>query len=126
MAQAFMGAFYFPNPDLLKVPQETNRDKYGFLLPYPLVDNDQFIRFSNCYTDKVEYRESQWKRLLQENGNTPPERSEKVKRYIRKGIPCSIRGKMWFYYSGAEIKWSENKNAYAGLISQLTARKNAD
>lgn len=114
-----MGPFYFPNPDILKASYSADIDKYGFQLPYPLVDSGNLKKFLKTYLDKLQYRESQWRKLLMDYDNIPPGRCEKVKRYIRKGIPCNLRGKMWFYYSGAEAVWIANQGLYADLISRL-------
>ncbi|KAI8816494.1 uncharacterized protein EV422DRAFT_285515 [Fimicolochytrium jonesii] len=51
-----------------------------------------------------------------------PPPSEKVKRYLRKGVPHHLRKHVWFHYSGAEALWKEEM----GLYMLLTCREEQD
>jgi len=49
-----------------------------------------------------------------------PARSDKTKRYIRKGIPPEWRGAAWFWYAGGPAKLIEQPNLYWDLVEQVS------
>lgn len=53
---------------------------------------------------------------MKETGGVLPLPSVKVKRYIRKGIPPSFRGKCWLHYSGAEALMKQNVGLYQDIV----------
>ena len=55
-----------------------------------------------------------------------PTRSDKTKRYIRKGIPNAIRGQAWMYYSGAEELMFENPGHYNNLLTRIQEARSSN
>ena len=48
-----------------------------------------------------------------------PPKSDKVKRYIRKGIPPDWRGAAWFWYAGGPQKLAQSPGLYWDLVEQV-------
>lgn len=48
-----------------------------------------------------------------------PPKSDKVKRYIRKGIPPDWRGAAWFWYAGGPGKLAQSPGLYWDLVEQV-------
>lgn len=46
-------------------------------------------------------RTKRWEDLLAQSSGVLPDKSQSLKKCIRQGVPSSIRGKVWFKYSGA-------------------------
>ncbi|KAL1914797.1 uncharacterized protein VTP21DRAFT_7889 [Calcarisporiella thermophila] len=102
------------------------RDQYGFKKTSQWLTLKDFAEFESKYGPVLERRRHKWETLIQEHGGNLPSRSTKVKRYIRKGIPSSLRGKAWLYYSGADRKMHRHPGLYTKLIcdAQLQGSRN--
>jgi hypothetical protein len=102
------------------------RDRYGFKKASNNITVQEYDAWFNKYDDYVTRRRNKWITLLEKNGlptSNPtefPERSEKVRRYTRKGYPPEWRGAMWWFYSGGQFKMDQGE--MAGLYSQLLER----
>lgn len=48
-----------------------------------------------------------------------PPRSDKVKRFVRKGIPPEWRGEAWFYYSGGPARLASHRGNYENLVGRI-------
>lgn len=101
-----------------------DRDRYGFRKKTVFCTQDEYNAWWDKYKVYLQRRKRKWVRLLKENGiyrddDRPvrfPPRSDKLKRYIRKGIPAEYRGSAWFWYArGHEIL-----NAHPGLYERLS------
>ena len=97
------------------------RDRYGFRIVSQYVTLAQHRSWDASYSEYVERRRKKWVVLLREQGlptHQPerfPERSQKVKRFVRKGIPPEWRGAAWFWYAGGH----EELNRHLGLYQRL-------
>ncbi|KAJ3072846.1 hypothetical protein HDU98_002769, partial [Podochytrium sp. JEL0797] len=97
-------------------------DRYGFSRSFQYVSKEDYEAFDRYYNVITQRRTRKWESLLKRTGGQLPARSEKLKRYIRKGIPYHLRESCWFHYSGAEKYMSNNP----GLFSMLTYKENSD
>ncbi|KAI7903218.1 rab-GTPase-TBC domain-containing protein [Cokeromyces recurvatus] len=93
-----------------------SRDQYGFLKSSQWVTEEDYNEFQNKYAPIMKRRLLKWKQLLADNNGQWPARSNKIKRYIRKGIPPDLRGQAWLHYSGAKAKMEANKGLYFDLV----------
>lgn len=123
------------NPTTFVSPSDdTCRDRYGFKKQSPFVTEAQFDAWWKEYNPYLERRKKKWLQLMKDNGlsvtNDQPQRfppkSEKLKRYIRKGIPAEWRGNAWFYYAKGSEKLNANKGVYEKLCLQTVGLKNSD
>ncbi|KAF2500601.1 RabGAP/TBC [Lophium mytilinum] len=101
------------------------RDRYGFKKATQNVTADQYDVWNMEYTMYLARRRKKWEALMKQH-NLPtdnptrfPPRSDKVKRYIRKGIPPEWRGAAWFWYAGGTEKLTQNPGLYWDLVEQV-------
>lgn len=101
------------------------RDRYGFKKISHYVTLDKYEAWEKPYNEHVERRTVKWNALMKQYGlgtNKPtrfPGRSEKVKRYIRKGIPPEWRGAAWYWYAGGPGRQAKDPNLYWSLLQQV-------
>jgi len=82
---------------------DVERDRYGFKISYQYISRESQLLFQRNYQVILERREARWNSLIRDNGGRIPQKiTDKVKRFIKKGIPQDLRPKCWFKYSGAE------------------------
>ncbi|KAJ3229877.1 hypothetical protein HDU78_008784 [Chytriomyces hyalinus] len=98
------------------------RDQNGFLRSFQYFSRQDYIAFDKYYTTLSDRRAAKWDMLLRRSGGNLPVKSDKLKRYIRKGIPRHLRQSCWFRYSGGEKLLTEN----SGLYSMLSLREAKD
>lgn len=109
-------------PPLL--PGTDTRDRYGFRKASHHVTLDQYEAWNGPYTAFAANRRTKWVELLKESGlptedpTTFPPRSNKVKRFVRKGIPSEYRGAAWFWYAGGFEHLNRNPGLYDQLVRQ--------
>ncbi|KAL4965902.1 plasma-membrane choline transporter-domain-containing protein [Aspergillus stella-maris] len=110
-------------PPPLSTPTET-RDCYGFRKATSYVTIQQYEVWNASYSGFAANRKAKWAELLRENGlpaNNPtkfPQKSDKVKRFVRKGIPAEYRGAAWFWYAGGYEHLNRNPGLYDQLVRQ--------
>ncbi|XP_075235859.1 growth hormone-regulated TBC protein 1-like isoform X2 [Lycorma delicatula] len=89
-------------------------DEYGFERP-PDFDYISYEDFMSEYLKVLAKRAKKWSDLLG-NGRSIM-KNRLAKRYIRKGIPCEHRGKVWLAVSGAEaLKSDYEANLFQSLL----------
>ncbi|KAL1978391.1 hypothetical protein VTN31DRAFT_1250 [Thermomyces dupontii] len=115
------------------LPGTDGRDRYGFRKASHYVSLSQFESWNSQYSSFVEVRRQKWVELLESAGLptqspvTFPPRSNKIKRYVRKGIPSEYRGAAWFYYAGGFEHMHRNPGHYAELVRKaMSSPRNND
>ncbi|CAG8603251.1 912_t:CDS:2 [Paraglomus occultum] len=96
--------------------RNSDRDQYGFKKSYQWISREKYAEFEAVYSRIQARRKIKWDTLLAENSGLFPSRNSKIKRYIRKGVPPSLRGQVWFHYSGAETKMKVHPGLYDMLV----------
>jgi hypothetical protein len=100
------------------------RDRYGFKKANQHITVQQYDAWNEGYTEYLERRRKKWHLLMKhhglstENPNRFPSKSDKVKRYVRKGIPHEWRGAAWFWYAGGPAKLVQESGRYWHLVEQ--------
>ncbi|KAF2007144.1 RabGAP/TBC [Amniculicola lignicola CBS 123094] len=101
------------------------RDRYGFKKQTDKISVDKYNAWEKPYTEYVGRRRNKWVTLMRKQGmsiDDPtvfPEKSDKVKRYARKGFPPEWRGAMWWFYSGGPEELSKMRGVYFSLLRRL-------
>ncbi|XP_032633734.1 growth hormone-regulated TBC protein 1 isoform X4 [Chelonoidis abingdonii] len=88
-------------------------DPYGFERPEDF-DYVSYEEFFSRYLVILTRRAIKWSKLLK--GNNRIQKSLKVKRYIRKGIPNEHRAQIWMIVSGAQANMEQNPGYYNKLL----------
>lgn len=111
-------------------------DLYGFKKPTYGITIDEFDSLSARYSKYLERRGEKWRNLLRAHGlsigtdNEPPVRfppeSQKLRRYVRKGIPPKWRGNAWFWYARGHEKLNAHPQLYEKLVNETEGLKNND
>ncbi|CAG8511865.1 5269_t:CDS:2 [Ambispora leptoticha] len=97
---------------------DPDRDQYGFKRSYQWITRKEYADFESIYSRIQQRRKVKWDALLAEHGGNLPGKSSKIKRYIRKGVPPSLRGRVWFHYSGAAEKMRNQPDLYEKLLQK--------
>ncbi|CAO3632058.1 unnamed protein product [Cunninghamella blakesleeana] len=105
-------------PSTPTLDQETELDKYGFQKATQWLSLETYRDFEKQYQPILDRRRLKWQQLLDENEQKLPDRSTQIKRYIRKGIPSHLRGRVWLHYSGAEAKMDANPGVYEKFLKR--------
>ncbi|PRT52726.1 GTPase-activating protein GYP3 [Wickerhamiella sorbophila] len=110
-------------------------DQYGFRKRSAQVSEAEYNKWYPEYSRYQKQREAKWLELIKDYGlslgpdGVPlrfPPRSEKLRRYIRKGIPPSWRGAAWFWYAKGPEKLNAHPGLYARLCEETKDLKNND
>jgi len=110
-----------PLPPSKPVP----RDRYGFKKTSLHISVQDYDAWEKDYNVHLERRRGKWDILMKqfgyatENPTRFPTKSEKIKRYVRKGIPPAWRGAAWFWYAGGPKKLAEDPGLYWNLLKQV-------
>lgn len=118
------GSFVAPKP----VP----RDRYGFKKTSHYIKLEEYEAWEKTYSEHIDRRRGKWVALMKQSGlNTEnpvrfPAKSDKVKRYVRKGIPPEWRGQAWFWYAGGPGKLARDPGRYRTLLRQVDQGKLSD
>lgn len=102
-------------------------DRYGFKKQNNFITEKEYNRWWRDYSQYCVRRKHKWKLLLEKSGfpidnDSPyrfPPRSEKLKRYVRKGIPAEWRGNAWWHFARGQEKLNKNKGVYDTLLSKM-------
>lgn len=94
------------------------RDRYGFRKVSQHLTQADHDAFEAEYQPVLERRQQKWEQLLADEHDKLPERNAKIRRYIRKGIPAHLRGRVWMHYSGAEAKMDANPGVYQKFVDK--------
>ncbi|EAW09855.1 putative GTPase activating protein (Gyp3) [Aspergillus clavatus NRRL 1] len=114
------------------MPGNDLRDRYGFRKVTHYVTLAQYEAWNGPYAELVANRRNKWMELLKENGlptkdpTVFPPRTNKVKRFVRKGIPSEFRGAAWFWYAGGYDLLKQNPGLYDRLVKQAMESPNND
>ncbi|GFY54847.1 growth hormone-regulated TBC protein 1-A [Trichonephila inaurata madagascariensis] len=94
-------------------PPRANVDSYGFEWPKDF-NHEQYDDFMSKYITVLSRRAKKWDKLL--NSKEGFRKSNKVKRYVRKGIPTSQRGVVWSLISGAKELKDQQPDLYTTVL----------
>ncbi|KAF4552213.1 Rab-GTPase-TBC domain-containing protein 7 [Elsinoe fawcettii] len=106
-------------------PPAPPRDRYGFKKVSHHVSLEEFDSWERTYNDHLDRRKVKWDAMMKQFGLSTeaptrfPPKSEKVKRYVRKGIPPEWRGAAWFWYSGGPGLQKKHEGVYFSLLHQI-------
>ena len=101
------------------------RDRYGFKKAAQYITVEQFDAWDRTYSAHLDRRRKKWQLMMKAYGLTIdnpirfPPKSDKVKRYVRKGIPPAWRGAAWFWYAGGPGLLKKQPNLYNDLLRQV-------
>ncbi|KAM9604756.1 growth hormone-regulated TBC protein 1 isoform 4-T4 [Trichechus inunguis] len=90
-------------------------DPYGFERPEDF-DYASYEEFFSSYLVILTRRAIKWSKLLK--GSNSVQKSMKVKRYIRKGVPLEHRARVWMGVSGAQAQMEQNPGYYHRLLKE--------
>lgn len=121
-----------PSPKPLKSPRAQGnsstpppRDRYGFKKASHHFTLEEYDSWEQPYNEHLERRRTKWDMLMKQYGLSTdrptrfPPRSDKIKRYIRKGIPPEWRGAAWFWYAGGPGLQKQHEGVYYTLLLQI-------
>nr|POF03894.1 gtpase-activating protein gyp3 [Quercus suber] len=113
-------------------PVAVPRDRYGFKKASQHITVAQYDSWDVRYSEHLERRRKKWQALMRSYGlsvDDPfrfPPKSDKIKRYVRKGIPSNLRGAAWFWYAGGPGRMAKEPNLYRNLLQQIEHGKLSD
>ena len=116
-----------PRPPAMKLLKPVARDRYGFKKRSQNVSETDYDTWNSSYTGYLERRKKKWEALMKSHGLSTvdpysfPPRSDKVQRYIRKGIPPEWRGAAWFWYAGGPESLANSPDLYASVHRRIGA-----
>lgn len=101
------------------------RDRYGFKKASHYITAEQYDEWDRLYSQHIERRTKKWHALMKQYGlsTSPalrfPAKSDKTKRYVRKGIPPEFRGAAWFWYAGGPGILAKEQGLYLELLQRV-------
>jgi hypothetical protein len=113
-------------------PIPVPRDRYGFKKASHHVTVEAYDEWDKKYSEHLERRRRKWHVLMKSYGLSTenpirfPPKSDKVKRYIRKGVPPEWRGAAWWWYSGGPGFVAKHPEMYRRLLEDVQAGKLSD
>lgn len=105
------------------------RDRYGFKKVSHYITVQQYDSWNVQYSEHLQRRRRKWHALMHSYGlstDAPfrfPPKSDKIKRYVRKGIPPELRGAAWFWYAGGPGRLAKEPGLYMELVEQANTGK---
>lgn len=118
-------------PSKPKIVRDPNGiyDQYGFKKQNNVISEQAYNRWWKNYDPYCQRRKLKWKIFLEKHKIQPsasqdlptrfPARSEKLKRYIRKGIPSDWRGNAWWYFAEGDDLLKQNPGKYKSLVDKM-------
>ncbi|KAL9055080.1 MAG: hypothetical protein Q9162_003750 [Coniocarpon cinnabarinum] len=109
---------------LMEPPADPNADRYGFKKDNQYISLQDYEAWDLHYRSHLDRRRHKWDELMKQQGlnlGNPsefPPRSDKVKRFIRKGIPPEWRGAAWFWYAGGPVHMNQNRGLYQRMLER--------
>lgn len=103
-------------------------DRYGFRKQNNYITEEEYNQWWGEYSKYCLKRKKKWETYLSKcglplNNDNPlnfPSNCEKLKRYIRKGIPAEWRGNAWWHFARGEEMLQKNKGLYDKLVLKTT------
>lgn len=114
------------------IPEAVPRDRYGFKKTSHYISVAQYDAWDAQYSEHLARRSRKWQVLMRSYGLATdksirfPPKSDKVKRYVRKGIPHELRGPAWFWYAGGPGRLAKEPRLYWELVEQVENGKLSD
>ncbi|MCJ1252852.1 hypothetical protein MMC24_000658 [Lignoscripta atroalba] len=112
-----------PSPLSLPVNSATtSHDQYGFRKTTHRISIAQYDTWNSHHSVIQDRRNKKWEAFMADQGLSIldpirfPDRSAKVQRFVRKGIPPSWRGAAWFFYAGGDNFVHKHPNLYNDLV----------
>lgn len=108
------------------------RDRYGFKKVSHYISVEQYDAWDVQYSEHLARRSKKWHTLMRSYGLSTekplrfPPKSDKIKRYVRKGIPPELRGAAWFWYAGGPGRLAKEPGLYWDLVEQVENGKLSD
>lgn len=102
-----------------------HRDRYGFKKTSQYITLSEYEAWDMGYSLHLERRRKKWHALMSSYGLMTakpyrfPPKSDKIKRYVRKGIPADLRGAAWFWYAGGPSKLAQQQGLYFELLQKV-------
>ncbi|SMN19518.1 similar to Saccharomyces cerevisiae YOL112W MSB4 GTPase-activating protein of the Ras superfamily that acts primarily on Sec4p [Maudiozyma saulgeensis] len=104
-----------------------NFDRYGFKKQTTYITEQEYDVWWKEYYQYCNRRKNKWIQLMEkydlstkdESIRRFPPKSEKLKRYVRKGIPAEWRGNAWWYFANGQQLLDENPSTYPQLLSKI-------
>lgn len=96
------------------------RDRYGFDIQSDYYYIKEYLQFAEQYEQTTIQQTITWEKLLTPCYPDLPLPSLSVRDAARNGIPTSLRGKCWYYYSGAYHHYCNDPTLYSHLMSELS------
>ena len=108
-------------------------DRYGFKKQNNYITEEEYDAWWEDYSRYCIKRKKKWENYLVSCGlplddDSPvnfPSNCEKLKRYIRKGIPAEWRGNAWWYFARGDEKLSKNRGVYDKLVDTAEKIRNS-
>ncbi|CAI4051004.1 hypothetical protein SUVZ_14G0420 [Saccharomyces uvarum] len=105
----------------------THFDRYGFKKQNNYISKSEYDSWWGDYSQYCVRRKHKWQLLLEKSGlpvtdDSParfPSKSERLKRYVRKGIPAEWRGNAWWHFARGQEKLNKNKGIYSQLLQKM-------
>ncbi|KAF1983645.1 hypothetical protein K402DRAFT_159398 [Aulographum hederae CBS 113979] len=116
---------YAPLREPRPKPEDIPRDRYGFKKASQYVSVDEYDGWNVGYEEYLARRRKKWMGYMKQYGLSTekpirfPLRSDKAKRYIRKGIPPDWRGAAWFWYAGGPSRLAQAPGLYWDLVDKV-------
>ncbi|ODQ64851.1 hypothetical protein NADFUDRAFT_83027 [Nadsonia fulvescens var. elongata DSM 6958] len=120
------------------VEGSNERDRYGFKKKSTFFTEEEYNEWWYDYHKYISRRKRKWVNFMRESGLYDesegekiapvrfPTKSDKLKRYIRKGIPAEWRGNAWFYFAKGPEKLNANKGVYDNLCEECLEKTTED
>ncbi|QLL33305.1 hypothetical protein HG536_0E02160 [Torulaspora globosa] len=110
--------------------EEQSFDRYGFKKQSNFISEKEYNEWWQDYSQYCVRRKHKWKLFMEKSGlpldnDSPyrfPSRSEKLRRYVRKGIPAEWRGNAWWHFARGQEKLNKNRGLYDRLLSQMNEK----